>query len=68
MFRNIPIVTKNLLIINVLAYLATLVLSTMGVSLEQYGGLHFFMASNFNILQSIQCLFILMVPAYDSKD
>ncbi len=58
MFRNIPIVTKNLLIINVLAYLATLVLSTMGVSLEQYGGLHFFMASNFNILQFITYQFL----------
>jgi len=58
MFRNIPIVTKNLLIINVLAYLATLVLPTMGISLEQYGGLHFFMASDFNILQFITYQFL----------
>ena len=58
MFRNIPIVTKNLLIINVLAYLASLVLSTMGISLEQYGGLHFFMASDFNILQFVTYQFL----------
>ena len=33
-----------LLIINVLAYLATIVLKTMGISLEELGGLHFFLA------------------------
>lgn len=58
MFRNIPTVTKNLLIINVLAYLATLILSPMGISLEQYGGLHFFIASDFNILQFVSYQFL----------
>lgn len=58
MFRNIPIVTKNLLIINVLAFLATCVLEPMGISLEQYGGLHFFMASHFNIFQFITYQFL----------
>ena len=58
MFRSIPIVTKNLLIINVLAYLATLVLLPMGIDLEQYGGLHFFMASHFNIFQFITYQFL----------
>ena len=58
MFRNIPIVTKNLLIINVLAFIATCVLEPMGVDLERYGGLHFFMASDFNILQFITYQFL----------
>lgn len=58
MFRNIPIVTKNLLIINVLAFMATWLLEPMGISLERYGGLHFFMASDFNILQFITYQFL----------
>ena len=58
MFRNIPTVTKNLLIINVIAYLASLILAPMGISLEQYGGLHFFMATDFNPLQFVTYQFL----------
>ncbi|MBQ4392854.1 MAG: rhomboid family intramembrane serine protease [Prevotella sp.] len=58
MFRNIPIVTKNLLIINVLAYLATIVLKTMGISLEELGGLHFFLANDFYLHQFITYQFL----------
>ena len=49
MIRNIPVVTKNLLIINVLVFVATFVLGRVGINLEQLFGLHFFMASHFRV-------------------
>ena len=58
MFRNIPIVTRNLLIVNVLAYLATVVLKMQGISLESLGGLHFFMAEHFHLYQFITYQFL----------
>lgn len=58
MFRNIPIVTKNLLIINVLAFVASCVLEPMGIKMEDSGGLHFFMASDFRIWQFVTYLFL----------
>ncbi|MBP5340303.1 MAG: rhomboid family intramembrane serine protease [Prevotella sp.] len=58
MFRNIPIVTKNLLIVNVLAYLATIVLKSMGVHLDELGGLHFFLASDFHLHQFVTYQFL----------
>src|SRR5574344_383649 len=58
MFRNIPLVTKNLLIINFLAFLATVVLQRVGVNLNDFGGLHFFMADDFNIIQFVTYLFL----------
>ncbi|TWV14193.1 rhomboid family intramembrane serine protease [Bacteroidaceae bacterium HV4-6-C5C] len=53
-----PTVTKNLLIINVLAFLATLVAQTYGVDLEHYLGLHFFLASDFNVAQLVTYMFM----------
>ena len=51
---NIPTVTKNLLIINVLAYLAMVVLkSSIGIDLNDLLGLHFFMASDFRVYQLV---------------
>jgi len=58
MFRNIPIVTRNLLIVNVLAYLATVVLKSQGIHLENLGGLHFFLADHFYFYQFITYLFL----------
>ena len=40
MFR-IPTVTKNLLIINLICFIATLVLQVRGIDLADIGGLHF---------------------------
>ena len=57
MFR-IPTVTKNLLIINLIAFLATLVLQMRGIDLADIGGLHFFMASNFHYYQLVTYLFL----------
>lgn len=58
MFRQIPPITKNLLIINVLAYLAHFVLSGHGISLNDMLGLHFFMASDFRLYQLFTYMFM----------
>ena len=58
MFRNIPIVTKNLLIINVLVFLASMFVQIGGKSLDQWGGLHFFLASDFYLYQFVTYLFL----------
>lgn len=56
---NIPTVTKNLLIINVLAYLAMVVLkSAIGIDLNDLLGLHFFMASDFRAYQLVTYMFM----------
>lgn len=57
MFR-IPPITKNLLIINLLAFFATFVLQMRGIDLADIGGLHFFMASNFHLYQLVTYLFL----------
>ena len=58
MFRNIPVVTKNLLIINVLIFVATWVLELQNVSLTVFGGLHYFMASDFHFYQFLTYQFL----------
>ena len=58
MFRNIPTVTKNLLIINIVAFLAAQVLSMSGIDLNDIFGLHFFMASDFRIYQLVTYMFM----------
>ena len=57
MFR-IPPVTKNLLIINLIAFIATYVFQLRGIDLADIGGLHFFMASNFHLYQLVTYLFL----------
>ena len=59
--RNIPIVTKNLLIVNVVAFLLTFVLgkdASGGYVLNELSGLHFFMASDFQVFQLITYMFM----------
>ncbi len=56
---RIPVITKNLLIINILAFIAALVMEqTSGISLNNLLGLHFFMATDFNITQLLTYLFM----------
>ena len=56
---NIPTITKTLLIINVLAFLATLVLqSGSGIDLNNIFGLHFFRASDFRVYQLVTYMFM----------
>jgi membrane associated rhomboid family serine protease len=50
--------TKNLLVINVLAYLATVVLERSGIDLNALMGLHFFKASAFHVYQFLTYMFL----------
>ena len=56
--RRIPTVTKNLLIINVLMYLAMLVFLTRDINLNDLLGLHFFMGSDFRLYQLVTYMFM----------
>lgn len=54
-----PAVTRNLLIINFLCFIAMLVLAQMGVAnLNDLCGLHFFMASDFHAYQLLTYMFM----------
>lgn len=55
---KMPIVTKNLLAVNVLMFLASLVASKQGVDLEGLFGLHFFMAEDFYPFQLVTYMFL----------
>ena len=56
--NNIPTMTKNLLVVNVLAFIATFVLERSGIDLARMLGLHFFLASEFHIYQFITYMFL----------
>ncbi|WP_314665338.1 rhomboid family intramembrane serine protease [Prevotella aurantiaca] len=56
--RNIPTVTKNLLILNVLAYIASIILAQSGIDLNNILGLHFFLADNFHLWQIVTYMFM----------
>ena len=56
--RNIPTITKNLLIINVLMFVATFVFQRGGTDLNDVLGLHFFMASEFHLYQLLTYMFM----------
>lgn len=56
--NNIPSITKNLLIINVLAFFATWVFEKQGLDLTATFGLHFFMARDFSFYQLVTYLFM----------
>ena len=60
-FRNyslLPPVVKNLLIINAIMYLATVVFETRGIILTDVLGLHFFTAKNFAFWQPVTYMFM----------
>ena len=56
--NNLPAVTKNLLIINVLCFMGALVARRYGVDLNDLLGLHFFMASDFKLYQLVTYMFM----------
>ena len=57
-FNVLPTVVKNLLIINVLMFLATITLERFQIDLTSILGLHFFKASNFRIYQFVTYMFM----------
>ncbi len=56
--RIIPPVTKNLLIINTICFLANIVLANRGVDLNSIFGLHYIQASDFYIYQFLTYMFM----------
>lgn len=56
--NNIPPITKNLLIINLLVFLATLAMRGYGIDLSHYFGLHFALAEDFRLFQLISYMFL----------
>ena len=56
--NNIPTVTKNLLIINVLVFMGTIVAERYGINLASYLGLHFILSDHFNAAQFITYMFM----------
>ena len=56
--RNIPTVTKNLLIINVLAYLVGMLFGNRAGGLNDLFGLHFFLAPDFGVYQLVTYMFM----------
>ena len=60
-FRNytlLPPVVKNLLIINAIMYLATIVFETRGINLTEIFGLHYVSSKNFEIWQLVTYMFM----------
>ena len=60
-FRNyslLPPVVKNLLIINAIMFLATVVFESRGVDFAEIFGLHFFTSKNFEIWQLVTYMFM----------
>lgn len=53
-----PTVTKNIVIINALLFLASLVAPRYGIDLNSLLGLHFFKADNFHIYQLVTYMFM----------
>jgi len=56
--NNLPAVTKNLLIINVLCFFGSIVARRYGVDLNDMLGLHFFLASDFKLYQLVTYMFM----------
>ena len=57
-FSFLPVVVKNLLIINGILFLADVVLARFGIDLSGMFGLHFFMASDFRPWQLLTYMFM----------
>lgn len=57
-FSFLPVVVKNLLIINGILFLADLALARFGIDLGNILGLHFFMASDFKPFQLLTYMFM----------
>lgn len=56
--HNMPTVTRNLLFINTIAFIATFIFGRMGVELDSIFGLHFFLASHFSVYQLFTYMFL----------
>ncbi|MBP1616230.1 MAG: rhomboid family protein [Bacteroidetes bacterium] len=55
---NIPTVTKNIIIINIICWFAEIVFAKRGIDLTGILGLHFFKSDDFNIYQFVSYMFM----------
>lgn len=56
--RQIPTITKNLLIINIICYLASVVFQGRGIDFNDIFGLHYFQAQDFMLYQVVTYMFM----------
>ena len=56
--RDLPKITKNLLYINVIMFLATMAAGKIGLNLNEYLGLHLFIADDFKPMQIVTYMFM----------
>jgi membrane associated rhomboid family serine protease len=57
-FAGLPVVTKNIIIINVIMYSATLAFETVNIDLVKLFGLHYYLADDFKPHQFITYIFM----------
>lgn len=57
-FGGLPVVTKNIIIINVILFVATMIGQSKGVDLTKYLGLHYYLADDFKPHQFITYIFM----------
>lgn len=55
---SIPVVTKNIIIVNIIFWLASLTLPKIGIDLIELLGLHYFQASDFKAFQLLTYMFL----------
>jgi len=58
LWNSIPPVVKNIIIINVILFLATIVAARSGIHLSRYLGLHYWASDNFNVAQIVTYMFM----------
>lgn len=56
--NNMPPITKNLIIINLLMFFATIVAERWGININYELGLHFFLSEKFNVTQLFTYMFL----------
>lgn len=57
-FGGMPVVTKNIILINVIMFVATMLAESRGVYLVRYFGLHYYLADDFKPHQFITYIFM----------
>jgi len=55
---SIPVVTKNIIIINIIVWIASIALPRVGIDLVGMFGLHLFSADDFNAIQFVTYMFL----------
>lgn len=58
MYRNLPQITKNILIINLIVFFADFVMERYGINFTQYFGLHYITSGDFHFWQPLTYMFM----------